>query len=75
MKILRKLRDIPMWIVIAAFVVWEVYAHFVAKNTFAHTLSNRLWALQQTKHFGIVWKVVIGGAVSILFSHLLFQTP
>lgn len=39
--------DLPLWVIVGAFLVWEAFAHFVGRNRSSHTLSNRIWALEQ----------------------------
>ena len=65
--------DIPLWLIVSAFVGWEVFAHFVARNRGEHTLSNRIWSLE--RKLGWPGRTLVATAVAALFTHLVFQLP
>lgn len=67
------MRDIPLWVIVAAFIGWELYAHFIGKNRSAHTLSNRIWELY--RRYGNGPRALVALAVALLFTHLVFQVP
>lgn len=70
---LRRLRDLPLWLIVTSFVAWEAFAHYVARNRGSHTLSNRIWAAESKG--GIAVRVLVGLAIATLFTHLEFHLP
>ena len=62
--------DLPLWIIVGAFIAWELYAHVIAKNRRSHTLSNRIWALEQRHPKS---RAIVLIACVLLAAHLTVQ--